>query len=131
MYFSNNKIGPETPSTAIFSDRSLKNFNSISAISAPFYSRDLPPGGIDYTKNNRTWLCCSISNCALFSPLFFLWLPALVSSILAKKKYKNGNYIDGKKHSKNSLGLNIACFLLGLVIYSIVAVGILYYLGQI
>lgn len=88
------------------------------AINAPVYFRECPPGAITYDKE-WSYLTCSIFSSILFFPLCFIWLPALVSSLLSRKKFKSGDYFEGKKYSKYSIGLNITCAIVGIGAYGV------------
>ena len=114
--------GIEMPSTGDFnaSDNSFflnpRQLNL--AINAPVYYRECPAGAITY-DNEWTYLTCSIFSTVIFIPVCFIWLPALLSSILSRKRFKSGDYFEGKKYSNYSLGLNIFCAIVGVSIYGV------------
>ncbi len=95
----------------------------------PIYYREDPLCSINYTQES-TFLSWSILSIILFLPFWFIWVPALVASKIAGKKFMDGNYFEGKKYAKASLGLNISCTIIGLISYGIVVVLVLYYLKK-
>lgn len=148
--FSSNKITPNEPNNYARLNSRLRELSAVPstdtssyltpcgldpiekklnlAISAPIYIRDVPAGAIIY-DTEPTYLACSYVNLVLFLPIWFLWLPALVASKIAKKKFMNGNFFEGTKYSKRALTLNIICVLVGLLIYAAVVIGVLYTLN--
>ena len=92
-FFTENSIAPNHQN----SNRKL----SVS-ISVPFqyttYYREVPASALSY-DNEKTWLVLSIVSTILFLPFLFLWLPALIASIISSKNFMNGNYIQGNKNN--------------------------------
>ncbi len=95
----------------------------------PIYYREDPQCSINYT-DEPTFLTWSIFSTILFLPLWFIWVPAVLASKISKNKFMDGNYFEGKKYAKASLGLNISCTIVGLISYGITALLVLYYLGK-
>lgn len=70
------------------------------------------------TVNKRqTWLAWSIITTIIFLPFFFFWIPALVCSLKAKKRFRQNDHESGKKLANTSLILNVTCLFVGVICY--------------
>ena len=64
------------------------------------------------------YLYCSIFN--LICCFFWLGIPALVFSVIARENYRSGNYINGQCYANIAKKINIAGIAIGSVVITLI-----------
>ena len=77
---------------------------------------------VEVVNNYKTYLGWTICNAIVFLPHIYLWIPALVCSLVTRSKVYRNKFKSARRFSNATLTLNLLCLFVGLLAYVAAAV---------